>query len=205
MPSSHDHSPDNPYGLAPPGAGIPWLERVASSFALQMLTMTWSDRQAIKAFQRESQKLDRISEDSESYDVFQRLLIPRVIGIEDSSRNWSVMMILEHLTITNADMLKAIEALCAGIVPRGEIDVALYKPDEELDWGTLDRYRDGCTDLAQRLTALIETNGSLSSGATFAHPWFGQLDGHGWACLTAAHQMIHRRHAQKLVAMLGVT
>ena len=86
--------------------------------------------------------MTRIAEDDESYDVFQTLLIPRVIGIEDSSRNWSVAMVLEHLCLTNAEMTIAVDSLSRGIVPKGEVDIALYKPDPDVGMAVFDRFRD---------------------------------------------------------------
>ena len=95
--------------LQPPGAGLPWYERDALNFLLKSGAFWLTDRAALKMFRKETIELLRIAYDDESYDVFQPLRIPRVLGIEDSSRNWSVAMVLDHLCLTNAEMMVAVE------------------------------------------------------------------------------------------------
>lgn len=164
-----------------------------------------SDRQALKLLRRDSAELLRLADDDESYDVFQPLLIPRVIGIEDSSRNWSVMMVLEHLWMTNRDMVDIIKSLMSGEVPRGDVDISLYKPSPDVGYDVRDRYDALNNEYDETIERLLESRGNLESTARYRHPWFGELNAHQWNCLAAAHQRIHRRHMQKLVAMLGVT
>lgn len=196
---------DNSNDLSRPGAGLPTLERASLNFLLKTATAVLSDKQALRLFRRESTELLRLTNDNESYDVFQILLIPRVIGIEDSSRNWSVMMVLEHLYMTNRDMLDIINALIEGVVPRGEVDVALYKPSPDIGYDVLDRYRELSDEYATTIQRLLESRGNLATSARYRHPWFGRLNAHQWHFLATVHQVIHRRQMQKLVAMLGVT
>ena len=191
--------------LQPPGAEIPALERKALELALRASCLAMSDIQAANLFRREANLLIRLAEGDESYDPFQPLVIPRVIGIEDSSRNWSVMMVLEHLCLANREMLTATQALFEGITPRGEVDVALYKPASDIGFEVLDQYRDLSDEYFLTIERLIESRGQLQTAARFRHPWFGMLNAHQWHCLAAFHQRIHRRQAQKIIAMLGVT
>lgn len=192
--------------LQPAGAGLPATERAILNATFKLASALWTDRFALKMFRREAEVLfDLASGEDESYDVFQPLLIPRVIGIEDSSRNWSVMMVLEHLCLTNRDMLNVVKALSDGIVPRGEIDVALYKPSCDLDYDVLDRFLAINDKYRETIEQVIQSRGNLHSPARFAHPWFGALSAHQWHCLAAVHQWIHRRQMQKIIAMLGVT
>lgn len=192
--------------LQPPGAGLPGFEAFILNAAFKTGTAFMSDRRAIRLFEHESAELMRIAnEDDESYDIFQQLLIPRIIGIEDSSRNWSVLMILEHLSQVNTDILKIVQALTESVVPRGEIDTALYKPSTEVDFDTIARFNSINHKYIDGVRAAIEKRGSLRSQARYKHPWFGPIDAHQWHCLAGIHQRIHRRQAMKLVAMLGVT
>jgi len=191
--------------LQRPGAGLPTVERQLLDLALKAGGLVMSDNLALKLFRRESNLLCRFAEGDESYDPFQQLVIPRVIGIEDSSRNWSVMMVLEHLCLANRDMLTATKALSEGIVPRGEVDIALYKPSPDIGFEVLDQYRILCDEYCLTIERLIETRGRLQTAARFRHPWFGPLNAHQWHSLAAFHQWIHRRQAQKIIAMLGVT
>ncbi len=170
-----------------------------------MASALWTDKFALRMFRRGTKELLHLaSGEDESYDVFQSLLIPRVIGIEDSSRNWSVMMVLDHLCLTNRDILNVVKSLSDGVVPRGEIDVAMYKPSASLNYDVLDRFREINDEYDDTVARIIQSRGSLQSPARFKHPWFGQLSAHQWHCLAMVHQRIHRRHMLKIIAMLGV-
>ena len=191
--------------LQPPGAGLPWYERGALNFAFKAAAYSYSDRAALKIFRRESNELLRIAYDDESYDVFQTLLIPRVIGIEDSSRNWSVAMVLDHLCLTNAEMMTAVKSLSKGIVPKGEVDIALYKPDRDVGIDVFERFEAVNREYIETIESLLAASGKLRRRPMFPHPWFGWLSPHQWHVLAALHQRIHRRQVQKIVAMLGIT
>ncbi len=196
---------DNPGDLQLPGAGLPTLERSALNMIFKASAAVLSARQALRLFRRDSAELLRLADDDESYDVFQILLIPRVIGIEDSSRNWSVMMVLEHLCMTNRDMLNIVKALNDGVVPRGEVDIEFYKPTTDVGYEVMDRFSSLTDEYTQTIERLLDSRGNLELAVRYRHPWFGMLNAHQWHCLAAAHQRIHRRQMQKLVAMLGVT
>ena len=190
----------------PPGAGLPWLENAVLNAFFKFGTVVMSDRSAIKVFNQESDRLLQYADDGgESYDVSQELLIPRVIGIEDSSRNWSVLMVLEHLCMTNRDMLMGINSLLNGTAPHFVAETKNYKPSPDVGFDVIERYRQLCSDYVGNIESLIKSRGSLKSSVRFAHPWFGPLDAHQWHCLVAIHQRIHRRQAHKIIAMLGVT
>ena len=191
--------------LQPPGRGLPNWERACLSSVLKLGAFISSDSTILKRFQLETRRIQQLYDDDESYDVFQTLLIPRVIGIEDSSRNWSIAMVLEHLHLVNKDLTTAIDALGRGIVPHGEIDVAIYKPDEDLGTDVMQRMRDTNENYCQVIETIMKRHGRLPHTPHFDHPWFGPLNAHQWHALAAAHQTIHRRQIQKIIAMLGVT
>ena len=197
-------SPPQRSVLAHPGAGLPAGERLALSMSLKTIASLRSAKSAVKMFEQEWKLLSKLANHSTSYDIFQELQIPRVIGIEDSSRKWSVMMVLEHLSATNRDMLTAINALCDGIQPRGEIDVALYKPDADLSYESLERFETINERFVEEVHERLQDRGDLLTTDRYKHPWFGPLTGHQWCWLAAFHQKIHRRQTQKIIAMLGV-
>ncbi len=186
-----------------PGAGLPNFERAVLNFTFKTATAFRSDAWALKKFQQEHDELNRLVDD-DSYDAFEPLLISRVIGVEDSSRNWSVAMVLDHLCKTNAEMLVAVEALNKGVVPHGEIDISLYKPDPDVGHEVFDRFNAVHDRYVSSLERLFENRKSLLRHPTFAHPWFGELSAHQWHVLAAIHQWIHRRQANKIITMLGL-
>ena len=157
-------------------------------------------------FNKETDRLLRFADDGdESYDVSQELLIPRMMGIEDSSRNWSVLMVLEHLCMVNHEILLGINSLLNGIAPHVDVEIKNFKPSPDVGYDVIDRYRQICSDYVGNIESMIKSRGSLRSSVRHAHPWFGPMDAHQWHCLAAVHQRIHRRQTQKIIAMLGVT
>ena len=192
--------------LQAPGAGLPGLESAFLTAFFKFGTAVMSDRSALKMFNKESDRLLQYADDGgESYDISQELLIPRVIGIEDSSRNWSVLMVLEHLCMTNRDMLMGISSLLNGVVPDFPAEIKNYKPSRDVGFDVIERYRQMSSDYVGNIESLMKSRGSLRTSVRFAHPWFGMLDAHQWHCLVGVHQRVHRRQAQKIIAMLGVT
>ena len=188
-----------------PGAGLPPFEKTTLGASFKIFTALATDRYVLKKFRFESRELLRLAEGDESYDQFQTVKVPRLIGIEHSSCNWSVMMVLEHLCMTTSDTLKIIKTLHSGVAPRGEVDIADYKPSHEVGFEVLDRFRQVELQYGLDVEAMIESQGKLVNAARYKHPWFGLLNAHQWHCLAAAHLQIHRRHMQKIIAILGVT
>ena len=188
-----------------PGAGLPWYERDTLNFLFKTGAHLLSDRATLNIFRAETSELLRIAYDDESFDVFEKLQIPRVIGIEDSSRNWSVAMVLDHLCLTNAEMIVAVDSLSKGIVPKGIVDIALYKPNPNVGIDVFDRFAAVNERYVNSIESLLEAGARLNRRPVFPHPWFGWLGPHQWHVLAAFHQRIHRRQVQKIVAMLGVT
>ncbi len=190
--------------LQRPDAGLPNFERAMLNFTFKTVTAFRSDAWALKKFQHEHAELNRLVDD-DSYDVFEPLLISRVIGVEDSSRNWSVAMVLDHLCKTNVEMLVAVESLNKGIVPHCEVDISLYKPDPDVGDDVFDRFNSINERYVSSLEQLFAKRKILLRHPTFLHPWFGELSAHQWHSLAAVHQWIHHRQATKTITMLGLT
>ncbi len=201
MPGAHSNSRTT----NSPSGGLPPWERTALNLTFKIAASVLSDAGALKKFRRESKELFRLADDDESYDVFQTLKIPRVIGIEESSRNWSVMMVLDHVCLTTPDMLKIIKALMDGVVPRGTLVLADYKPNPEVGYEVLAQFQRLELEYCRGIELLLESRGNLATKTRYPHPWFGPLNAHHWHCLAAIHHHIHRRQVLKLIAMLGVT
>ena len=186
--------------LQPPGAGLPAIEQILAKGVLAFKSMWMSDEKALAVFEHEMKILLNLFNHADLIAADERILIDRIVGIEDSSRNWSLVMVLDHLRIVNAEILKLIDALKRGIVPKGEVAIEIYKPDPDAELSAADDFEQGCYDYLEVLRA----HGRLRTRMTVAHPWFGELDGHKWAVLGAVHMGVHRRQSQRIIAKQGV-
>ncbi len=184
--------------LAPPGAGLPRIEAWVSRhivFPLASRLISWDGAAAL--FQKEGARLLALAELLPA-DVLQRpVLIRRVTGIEDSSRNWSPAMVLEHLMITGWGMADLTVALSHGRQPEMVVSTAAVKPAGGRGEGIVAEYRAFLGEFARKIAG--ET-GDRASRTRHVHPWFGAITARQWHALAAMHQRIHRKQMERIVA-----
>lgn len=197
--------------LAPPGAGIPRMERLIGGtiFAFRRWRGTPAGWSAL--FQSERRAIDQLVQGSSPQHLAMQVLIPRLRGLEDSSRNWSVWMTLDHLRIVNTQIAGVMQALLADRVPPGKASTAAVKPGPEATAAVLPAYHVSCDAVeraagraaggAARGAAGGAAAPSLRTRLRFAHPWFGPLDAAGWHAMAAMHMGIHK--AQVRAILLG--
>ena len=173
--------PQSP-SLAPPGAGLPWLElRIARLLVgWQARRTTRQEAAALFAAQR-----DRLLADARALSPevgARRVLIPRPRGLEDSSRFYSVYMVLEHLRIMNFAITDVIEQLVRGHVPPGSASTAAVKPKQGVGPETIAGIEASCDYFLTKTAALPD----LRSDLRWPHPWFGPLDAERWHFFNAS-------------------
>lgn len=184
--------------LQPPGAGIPWPELVLSRIGIGLLCQRLSREAASQWFVDEGRRMLSLACSLSLEHAARQVLIPRVWGIEDSSRNWSVLMTLDHLVIVNTQIALIIERLAGGETWEQKLSTADVKPPPEQDLNVVERFETCLRDYPRRVAALA----GLRSRAKHRHPWFGPLNAHEWHCLAAGHQRIHRRQIERITAMI---
>lgn len=204
--SSLTTTPSKSPALAPPGAGIPAIERLigGSLFALRRrfgTTQSFSTQ-----FQRERALIAELCQRPYtnptlcgSADLLSpRILIPRLRGLEDSSRYWSVHMTLDHLRIVNLGIARVISTLCSGQSPGRVIGTAEVKPSPDVTSSIIPDYESSC----DRLLATVAAHTALKTMLKHPHPWFGPLDAHGWHAMSAMHMGIHRAQIARILLEL---
>ena len=169
--------------LAAPGAGLPapelWIAR-----GLFALKRRFGSREAFTArFEQERAAIREILAQCPPEKRGEQVLIPRLRGLEDSSRFWSVWMTLEHLRITNTVFAMVIQSLAHGKVPAKKASTADVKPRAEL--------------------TAVAAIADLKTAAKYAYPWFGLLDAAGWHALAASHMGIHRAQLEAIHARIS--
>lgn len=186
-----------PPPLAPPGAGIPWYERLVARhvvFPLARRRLDWAS--AGRLFRDEGARILAVWDALPPDRLTERVLVPRLQGMEDSSRHWSVAMTVEHLNIVG----HSIRALIAGLRRGEQAAVSPRTQDVKPTGGVLP------AEVRRQFEALLAGDDGPAvprgQGVRTPHPWFGPLDMFGWHCLLAVHQGIHRKQAEAIRAGL---
>jgi hypothetical protein len=115
--------------------------------------------------------------------------------LEDSSRNWSVLMTLDHLHIVHHAFIGVIGSLAKEQVPEGKASTAAVKPDPGVGIEVIADYEASCDALLQT----IATVKHFRTKARYPHPWFGPMDAHGWHALAGGHMRIHRVQIERIL------
>lgn len=195
---STDHSTPK---LDKPGAGLPFYEwAIANYIIFPMRFQKTTPQKAIAEFESEVAQILALTEKLDSNQLSARRLIPRLRGLEDSSRYWSTAMTLRHLVIVlkgSAGILTALSHNKTDMQERGTADV---KPEEELDLETI---RNEFKEQAEQFTRLAKRlEIDKYPEAKFRHPWFGKLNARQWLVFAAPHTEIHRKQIEEILKRL---
>ncbi|MEM9080199.1 MAG: DinB family protein [Verrucomicrobiota bacterium] len=187
--------------LAPPGAGLPKPEALIIRYlAFPLLRLKLTPKECFKLFAESGHELLSLSQDLSLQQLTTPILVKRLPGMEDSSRNWSMEETLEHIQIVSAGALYIISKLEKGQKPAVEVRTQDVKPNGGLGLDRVRAFRDYLADLPNRLQPL-----TYSSKTTHHHPWFGPLPSLDWLRLLAFHQDLHRKQARLIARELKKT
>lgn len=178
-----------------PGAGLPPTERFIARIGFALVRRISSRDRLTRLFAHELELILELVGNCDPIAGSQPVLIDRIRGIEDSSRNWSVYMTLDHLRIVNEAIAAAIESLGRGIVPEGHVSIADVKPAAKRDASAIEAFEQACA----LYLSTIDNVANLKTAAKYPHPWFGPLNGSGWHALAAMHMRIHRQQIERII------
>lgn len=181
--------------LAPPGAGLPAVERQVARLWLAMRRRLGTRRAWDARFAHEQRAILGQVNGCSAETGARRVLIGRAPGLEDSSRFWSVWMTLEHLHIVNSALADVIGSLTQGLVPDVVISTAAVKPRPDVGQEAISAFEASCA----RLSAVVADVPDLSTRARLAHPWFGPLDAASWYVLAGVHLGVHKVQIRRIL------
>jgi hypothetical protein len=184
--------------LAPPGAGIPWFERNLIGAGIRLAARFATKDRLSALFRTEAQRAIDSARLLSEEKGRRRVLVPRLLGIEDNSRNWSVYMVLEHLVIVNSAIAATLPRLYAGRGASTEVRAEEVSPLAEAG----PEQMDDLAKLVERYTDMVEKLGNLRAGIAHPHPWYGPLSAAQWHALAVVHNSVHRRHIERIVKMI---
>lgn len=185
--------------LAAPGAGLPWIELIAARMLFGRFRRKHTRGNVTAMFTGERDWILKLAATPAPREAARPVLIKRLRGMEDSSRDWSVYMTLEHLRIVNASVADVIRTLAAGKVPPGSASTATVKPASGVGEQVVAAFTAGCESLLQTVAAVPD----LRTDKGYAHPWFGLLDADGWHAMAAFHMRLHRQQIESIIEALA--
>ncbi|QJW98819.1 DinB family protein [Frigoriglobus tundricola] len=191
-------APDPTPQLQPPGAGLPAVELFLARIWFRLMGLTVSRRTASRRFRTEADRILALARSLGGAAASRRVLVPRLRGLEDSSRFWSVYMTLEHLCIVQSGITGVMESLAAGRAVNRAVSMAAVKPGPTADAATIDRFEAVARDHLARTDALTGWDSKVS----LAHPWFGALRVPQWHRLAAFHLRVHRKQIERIIGLL---
>ncbi len=184
--------------LQPPGGGLPAPER----FVLGLLVSSsrwWMPRErAARSFRSQADRVLQIAGSLPPERAGKPVLVRRLAGIEDSSRFWSVYMVLDHLRIVDDAMASLIESLVAGKPFGRVVSVADVKPRPGCGPEVMEEFSRAAREFLERTGKIPDLRTPLRQD----HPWFGPLDAAAWHRLAALHHGLHRRQIERILSGL---
>jgi len=181
--------------LAPPGAGLPKIELFIARLIFRRRLVVGTRESFNADFKRERERIANLYRNCDPQAAARRVLIKRLRGMEDSSRNWSVWMTLDHLRMVNRAIAHNIKQLSRGVVPKVAANTAAVKPNPESDASVAAGYDSSCEAVLEAAEAATE----LKTKARYAHPWFGSIDAFGWHALSGYHMGLHRVQLELII------
>lgn len=184
--------------LAPPGAGLPPIERFIANLMVHTQARRTTPAQAAATFAAEHSSIMETLRGRDPTLLSQPILIKRLPGLEDSSRHWSVFMVADHLRIVNQEIADVITALCAGRLPSRQASTAAVKPAPDVTASVIADFDQSC----QHLAATAASQSDLNTALKYAHPWFGPMNAAKWYFMAAFHMRLHRKQIHRILATL---
>ena len=193
--SSEAESP----ALGKPGAGLPAGELLISRLIFAVTRFTDSRESALRRVGAEASRIRELVGALDEGKGSRRVLVPRLLGLEDSSRFWSPFMVVEHLVIVDTNMFRIMTDLVAGRVHPHEARLENFKPAPTSGRSSIDAFGKIIAEFEARVPLWPD----LHTPCRHAHPWFGPLDAHAWLCLAGMHHAIHRRQLERILKNKG--
>lgn len=180
--------------LAKAGQGLPNFEKMfIKNVMVPMVRTLFTFDIAILLLKREVKIIKNLVKDIKKEDLKKRVLIDRAFGIEDNSRDFSISMVLEHLTIVGFGIKEVIKTLSLEKEFPNDIKIENVKPHANKD-GSLDEF----LFCMQEYILFMKTLHKKQSKSTKAHPWFVEFNNFDWVVFLYLHTFIHRRQIESI-------
>lgn len=189
--------------LAPPGAGLPFHQRIMLRwYVFPFIAKNADPGLSAKSFNVVYKKILESVKGLTEKQLNQKVLVPPQIGLEDSSRYWSIAMTLDHLLIVGKQIEKGVIELSNGRAIPVKVDIAKVKPTEKNSAEDMvNEFENFITESPHRI---VEGAKNWESTMTHFHPWFGPFPLKGWYWLLGAHGGIHLKQIRAIKKQLDL-
>lgn len=183
--------------LEKPGAGIAWYYRLLNRTLITPLVARrtpWSEcrRRFIGIDAELRAALDGLTD----AQLTRRVLVPHLMGLEDSSRYWSVAMTARHLAVVGPLMVSVMLRLSRRVDVSERVDFVAVKPEAARNEpSSVSEYLAFSSRVVRELD---EGVGNVHAPGTTPHPWFGELTVPGWYWLLGTHSWVHLRQVRAI-------
>jgi hypothetical protein len=182
--------------LDKPGAGLPFFEALMVRWYVAPRQSRGNDKEKnLRLFSLVGARIlkEAGAVPAEKRDV--KVLVPRMKGIEDSSRFWSPNEVLEHLLITGLGMRGLIVSLAHGKPSDYEVKIENFKPKGKYAGGDA---RPDFKAFVDETIELLSPLNIIDGGLTHKHPWMGPFNALQWTWLLAGHGGLHLAQLQAI-------
>jgi len=184
--------------LGKPGEGLPsWELRLIRGLLIPMVRTFFTWRIGHRLFQGEVKKIGKLIRSVPKELQQKQVIIDKTFAIEDHTRQFSVNMVAEHLTITGRGVMGVIDTLSQEKAYEKPLTIEGVKPFEN---------RAGAVEeleaFAQEYAVFFSRLPKRHSKMTAPHPWFMQFNNCVWAAFMFMHTFIHRRQIEAIIKKL---
>lgn len=182
-------------------AELPWIDRLWARTRLMIARLTRSHRSLVVAFEKETNLVAKIV-DLHDYGILsQSVRIPRLAGLRESSCDWTILMVVDHLNRYNEFLLGSI-ADHVGSAPTFH-SYRYFEPNDS-NSESIDAFQENAWHIVSTLNNLIEKGSFRGASGTTFHPLYGNVDAKSLVAIAWLHAQLHRRQIQKILAVEGV-
>ena len=163
-------------------------------FPLLNKTISW--QKAWDIYDKEGEKILTLASSLDHEQLFKRILVPKLFGLEDNSRYYSVAMVLTHLLNVGNALQTRIPVLSRGEKLDGHVAIEDVKPYTQRDEEIVAHFQNFMRSYREKLEEGIE---DIHIENTSEHPWFGAFNPKEWSILGMVHQIVHRRQIEAIM------
>jgi len=167
-------------------------------FPLLNRFLSWEN--AWDIFDKEGQRIMELSKTISKEKLFERVLVPKLFGLEDNPRYYSVAMTLEHLYIVGCAIQVRIPILSRGEKLKKYLKIEDIKPYKDIDENIIYSFNKFLITYREKLE---KNTKDININNTSSHPWFGEFNPKQWSILAMVHQIVHRRQIEAILKRLS--